>query len=89
VPLNALFGNESSQIALHPADIAKHMRFGRQEDAHEFTRYVIEGLQKSCLAMQGEYADLAFLHLLFPDFLISPSPPIEAPSWITVQRRPR
>jgi len=32
-----------------PIDIAKHMRFGRQEDAHEFTRYVIEGLQKSAL----------------------------------------
>ncbi|XP_050394130.1 ubiquitin carboxyl-terminal hydrolase 36 [Patella vulgata] len=29
--------------------IAKHMHWGRQEDAHEFLRYVIDGLQKSCL----------------------------------------
>ena len=30
--------------------IGKHFRFGRQEDAHEFLRYTIEGIQKSCLA---------------------------------------
>lgn len=29
--------------------IAKHMHFGRQEDAHEFLRYVVDALQKSCL----------------------------------------
>eukprot|EP00842_Homolaphlyctis_polyrhiza_P006010 jgi/Hompol1/640/HPOL_002561-RA len=26
--------------------IARHMRIGRQEDAHEFTRFLLEGLQK-------------------------------------------
>lgn len=30
-------------------DIAKHMRRGRQEDSHEFLRYAIDALQKSCL----------------------------------------
>ncbi|KAF7355532.1 Ubiquitin carboxyl-terminal hydrolase [Mycena sanguinolenta] len=30
--------------------IAKHMRKGRQEDSHEFLRYAIDALQKSCLA---------------------------------------
>ncbi|XP_041474537.1 ubiquitin carboxyl-terminal hydrolase 36-like [Lytechinus variegatus] len=30
--------------------IAKHMHIGRQEDAHEFLRYVIEAMQKSCLS---------------------------------------
>ena len=30
--------------------IAKHMRLGRQEDAHEFLRYTVDGFQKSCLA---------------------------------------
>ena len=29
--------------------IAKHFRQGRQEDAHEFLRYFVDGLQKSCL----------------------------------------
>jgi len=33
--------------------IAKHLRFGHQEDAHEFLRYVIDGMQKSCLAADG------------------------------------
>jgi hypothetical protein len=32
-----------------PIDIAKHLRFGRQEDAHECTRYFVDGLLKSCL----------------------------------------
>ncbi|KAJ1551049.1 Ubiquitin carboxyl-terminal hydrolase 36, partial [Nowakowskiella sp. JEL0078] len=30
--------------------IAKHMRVGRQEDAHEFLRYFIEGLQNGCVS---------------------------------------
>jgi len=30
------------------------MRFGRQEDAHEFIRYVIEGLQKGLIFQYGE-----------------------------------
>ena len=29
--------------------IAKHFKFGRQEDAHEFLRYIIDGMQKACL----------------------------------------
>jgi ubiquitin carboxyl-terminal hydrolase 36/42 len=32
------------------SDIAKHLRFGQQEDSHEFLRYVIDGMMKSCLA---------------------------------------
>ena len=31
------------------AEIAKHMRRGRQEDSHEFLRYAIDALQRSCL----------------------------------------
>ncbi|XP_060696564.1 ubiquitin carboxyl-terminal hydrolase 42 isoform X2 [Hemiscyllium ocellatum] len=29
--------------------IAKHFRFGNQEDAHEFLRYTVDALQKACL----------------------------------------
>ncbi|CAB1338317.1 unnamed protein product [Coregonus sp. 'balchen'] len=29
--------------------IAKHFRFGSQEDAHEFLRYTLDAMQKSCL----------------------------------------
>ncbi|XP_062507774.1 ubiquitin carboxyl-terminal hydrolase 36-like isoform X2 [Corticium candelabrum] len=31
-------------------NIAKHFRVGRQEDAHEFLRYLIDRMQKSCLS---------------------------------------
>lgn len=30
--------------------VAKHLRVGRQEDAHEFLRYFVDSLQNSCLA---------------------------------------
>lgn len=36
--------------------IGKHFRQGRQEDAHEFLRYFVDGLQKSSL--QGVAAKL-------------------------------
>jgi len=29
--------------------IARHMRWGRQEDAHEFLRYVVDALQRAAL----------------------------------------
>ena len=29
--------------------IAKHMKWGRQEDAHEFLRFLVDNLQQSCL----------------------------------------
>jgi len=35
---------------IHDIVIAKNMRRGRQEDSHEFLRYAIDALQKSCLA---------------------------------------
>uniref|UniRef100_A0A8C6BUK7 USP domain-containing protein n=2 Tax=Odontoceti TaxID=9722 RepID=A0A8C6BUK7_MONMO len=30
--------------------IARHFRFGNQEDAHEFLRYTIDAMQKACLS---------------------------------------
>lgn len=37
-------------LLLHlPSEIARHFRFGSQEDAHEFLRYTIDAMQKACL----------------------------------------
>jgi len=30
-------------------EIARHLQYGRQEDAHEFLRYVVNAMQTSCL----------------------------------------
>ncbi|CAE1263236.1 USP36_42 [Acanthosepion pharaonis] len=45
--------------------IAKHMHFGRQEDAHEFLRYVVDALQKSCLNgyLKQNYDGTIFFYL--------------------------
>ncbi|KAF8204736.1 cysteine proteinase [Pholiota molesta] len=50
--------------------IAKHMRKGRQEDTHEFLRYAIDALQKSCLAghppkLDPKLAETTWVHKLF------------------------
>ncbi|KAJ7129422.1 hypothetical protein C8R44DRAFT_829941 [Mycena epipterygia] len=50
--------------------IAKHMRKGRQEDSHEFLRYAIDALQKSCLAGQPPkidplLAETTWVHRIF------------------------
>lgn len=37
------------------------MRRGRQEDSHEFLRYAIDALQKSCLAGYPQYVSQKFL----------------------------
>ncbi|KAF9263710.1 cysteine proteinase [Marasmius fiardii PR-910] len=50
--------------------IAKHMRRGRQEDSHEFLRYAIDALQKSCLAghstkIEHRLAETTWVHKVF------------------------
>ncbi|PPQ64616.1 hypothetical protein CVT24_008353 [Panaeolus cyanescens] len=58
-------------LILHREDfIAKHMRRGRQEDSHEFLRYAIDALQKSCLAgyppkLDAKIAETTWVHKLF------------------------
>lgn len=37
-------------------EIARHFRFGNQEDAHEFLRYTIDAMQKACLSGYAKYA---------------------------------
>lgn len=50
--------------------IAKHLRRGRQEDSHEFLRYAIDALQKSCLAeypqkIDPKLAETTWVHKIF------------------------
>ncbi|KII94995.1 hypothetical protein PLICRDRAFT_149333 [Plicaturopsis crispa FD-325 SS-3] len=50
--------------------IAKHMRRGRQEDAHEFLRYAIDAIQKSCLTghppkLDPKIAETTWVHKIF------------------------
>ncbi|ETW84138.1 cysteine protease, partial [Heterobasidion irregulare TC 32-1] len=50
--------------------IAQHMRRGRQEDSHEFLRYAIDALQKSCLAgypskIDPKQAETTWVHNIF------------------------
>ncbi|KAF9006599.1 hypothetical protein BDQ17DRAFT_1303029 [Cyathus striatus] len=50
--------------------IAKHMRRGRQEDSHEFLRYAIDALQRSCLAgyptkIDPKLAETTWVHKIF------------------------
>ncbi|KAH7916272.1 cysteine proteinase [Hygrophoropsis aurantiaca] len=50
--------------------IAKHLRKGRQEDSHEFLRYAIDALQKSCLAgypqkIDHKLAETTWVHKIF------------------------
>eukprot|EP01134_Creolimax_fragrantissima_P007978 CFRG7978T1 len=49
---------------------AKHFRKGRQEDAHEFLRYLIDAMQKACLApydskMDANIKATTFIHQVF------------------------
>ncbi|CAL1540522.1 unnamed protein product [Lymnaea stagnalis] len=39
--------------------IAKHMKWGRQEDAHEFLRFVVDHLQQSCLNGESKLDQLS------------------------------
>ncbi|KAI9467150.1 cysteine proteinase [Lactarius psammicola] len=58
------------QIANRLQVIAGHMRRGRQEDSHEFLRYAIDALQKSCLAghsskVDPKLAETTWVHKIF------------------------
>lgn len=54
------------------AEIAQHIRFGRQEDAHEFLRYTIDAMQKACLNGYTKYVGPLMAHHC--SSLLSPVP---------------
>ncbi|XP_075035759.1 ubiquitin carboxyl-terminal hydrolase 42 isoform X2 [Mixophyes fleayi] len=49
--------------------IAKHFRYGSQEDAHEFLRYTVDEMQKSCLkgcsSLDRRAQTTTFVHQIF------------------------
>lgn len=54
--------------------IAKHFRYGSQEDAHEFLRYTVDAMQKSCLAgtkLDRQTQATTFIHQVFGGHLRS------------------
>ncbi|XP_065549760.1 ubiquitin carboxyl-terminal hydrolase 36-like isoform X2 [Lathamus discolor] len=55
--------------------IAGHMRFGQQEDAHEFLRYTIDAMQQSCLSgctrLDCETQATTLVHRIFGGYLRS------------------
>ncbi|XP_041073710.1 ubiquitin carboxyl-terminal hydrolase 42-like isoform X2 [Polyodon spathula] len=54
--------------------IAKHFRFGSQEDAHEFLRYTIDAMQKSCLPgnkLDRQTQATTLIHQIFGGYLRS------------------
>ncbi|XP_062234745.1 ubiquitin carboxyl-terminal hydrolase 42 [Platichthys flesus] len=54
--------------------IAKHFNIGRQEDAHEFLRYTVDAMQKSCLPgtkLDRQTQATSFIHQVFGGYLRS------------------
>uniref|UniRef100_A0A8B9HSP1 Ubiquitin carboxyl-terminal hydrolase n=1 Tax=Astyanax mexicanus TaxID=7994 RepID=A0A8B9HSP1_ASTMX len=54
--------------------IAKHFRFGSQEDAHEFLRYTVDAMQKSCLPgnkLDRQTQATTLIHQIFGGYLRS------------------
>ncbi|XP_070617310.1 ubiquitin carboxyl-terminal hydrolase 42 isoform X2 [Erythrolamprus reginae] len=55
--------------------IAKHFRFGNQEDAHEFLRYTVDAMQKACLngsnKLDRHTQATTFIHQTFGGYLRS------------------
>ncbi|KAF9117193.1 hypothetical protein BGX27_000042 [Mortierella sp. AM989] len=57
-------------------NIGKQFRIGRQEDSHEFTRYLIDALQKSCLVgydskLDNRIKETTVIHQIFGGYFQS------------------
>ena len=63
-------------LVRHVRNLAKHFKSGRQEDSHEFLRYLLDGLQKTCLRMSPvkvdqRVAETTAVHRIFGSHLRS------------------
>uniref|UniRef100_A0A672KWA4 USP domain-containing protein n=1 Tax=Sinocyclocheilus grahami TaxID=75366 RepID=A0A672KWA4_SINGR len=60
--------------ALFTDPFCNHFRFGSQEDAHEFLRYTVDAMQKSCLPgnkLDRQTQATTFVHQIFGGYLRS------------------
>uniref|UniRef100_A0A3P8TJU0 Ubiquitin specific peptidase 42 n=1 Tax=Amphiprion percula TaxID=161767 RepID=A0A3P8TJU0_AMPPE len=67
-----VFANSGKVIK--PTGIAEHFRYGSQEDAHEFLRYTVDAMQKSCLPgtkLDRQTQATTFIHQVFGGYLRS------------------
>uniref|UniRef100_A0AAQ5ZDA6 Ubiquitin carboxyl-terminal hydrolase n=1 Tax=Amphiprion ocellaris TaxID=80972 RepID=A0AAQ5ZDA6_AMPOC len=67
-----VFANSGKVIK--PTEIAEHFRYGSQEDAHEFLRYTVDAMQKSCLPgtkLDRQTQATTFIHQVFGGYLRS------------------
>lgn len=46
-------------------EIAEHFQYGNQEDAHEFLRYTVDAMQKSCLPENMQVNPFFQSHTIF------------------------
>ncbi|XP_063171095.1 ubiquitin carboxyl-terminal hydrolase 42 [Candoia aspera] len=78
--INQAFSNSGTVIKPMPVindlrRIAKHFRFGNQEDAHEFLRYTVDAMQKACLngsnKLDRHTQATTFIHQIFGGYLRS------------------
>ncbi|PRP84401.1 peptidase C19 family protein [Planoprotostelium fungivorum] len=66
-------------IVTNLRSLSKQFKLGRQEDSHEFLRYVLEGMQKSSLhglqatigKVDGKIAETSIVHRIFGGYLQS------------------
>ncbi|KAI0751007.1 hypothetical protein C8Q80DRAFT_1098354 [Daedaleopsis nitida] len=75
------YSNKTRPITPYPVItklqlIAKHMRRGRQEDSHEFLRYLVDALQRSALAgfspkLDSKVAETTWVYMIFGGLLRS------------------
>lgn len=79
----SIFGGQQQRRYISPNGIVgnikligRQFRLGRQEDAHEFLRYLIEAFQKSCLSgldtkMDANLKETSLVHGIFGGYLQS------------------
>ena len=63
-------------FASNVTHIVRHFRLGRQEDAHEFLRFLLQGMQAECVAaatgsVTAKDGETAFIHQTFGGYLKS------------------